>query len=121
MRGDKIPLTTVYTITGKGITKKRKEPLYKLVSAEEEKAHQDKLGDSVSFWYGTWCKKCCGVYPKFFTTESFDDKGYYVCLVCGKESKHTDMTWQARDAWNNGDYIFNPEQDDYQMTIFDYL
>ena len=120
MRGDKIPLITQYTITKTG-TKTKKVPQYTLTTTEEIKAHQDKLGNNASWYYGTWCNKCCGVYPAFMKEQTFDDKGYYVCLVCGKESIHTDMPWQARDEWNAGNYVFNPQTDNYQMTISDWL
>ena len=115
MVGKMIPKVTVYHF-GKTITK-TKEPLYKLRSAEEEKAYQDKLGKSVSFWYGTWCEKCCGVYPRFYTEQDFEAKGYYVCLVCGKESRHCHMNHQAKDAWNNREYLFVPSG--YQYSLFD--
>ncbi len=118
MRGKDIPLQTVI-ISGNGNIRTRKEPLYELRTAKEEKEYQDKLGDSKSFWYGTWCNKCCGVYPKFFTELSFESNGYYVCLVCGKEGKHRSMNWEARDSWNNGEYAWEPT--DRQMTIFDFM
>ena len=66
-------------------------------------------------------KKCCGVYPAFFTEQTFDSKGYYVCLVCGKESKHEVMPWIAAREWNRGNFIFDPQAENYQMTIFDIL
>jgi hypothetical protein len=118
MVGKDIPLETVYISGSKGI-RTEKRPQYILKTAEEEKAHQERLGKSVGFWYGTKCEKCCGVYPKFFTTLGFENLGYYVCMVCGKESKHCDMNWQARDAWNAHEYHFKPET--YQYTIFDYI
>ena len=37
------------------------------MTAEEAKKHQDQLmadGWDLSFWYGTSCTKCCGVFPK---------------------------------------------------------
>lgn len=119
--GKMIPKQTVYII-GRDGTKTRKEPLYTLHSTEEEKAKQDKLGDSVGFWYGTWCEKCCGVYPKFFSEQGFKVGGYYVCMVCGKESTHNPMPWQSRDAWNNHEFAFKPEpKNGYQFTIYDYM
>lgn len=117
MRGDSIPLVTWYV----GTKRTFKKPKYRLHSAAEEKMEQDKLGRMLSMYYGTSCEKCCGVYPKFFTEGGFKDDGYYVCLVCGKESTHKPMAWQARDAWNNHKYIFNPETEFTQMTIFDLL
>ena len=120
MRGDKIPLITQYTITKNG-TKSKRVPQYTLTTTEEMKAKQDALGESASMWYGTWCDKCCGVYPAFMNEQTFNNDGYYVCLVCGKESKHMPMPWQARDEWNAGNFIFNPQEDGCQLTIFDWL
>ena len=121
MRGDDIPLVTWISTKGDKITT-FKRPKYILHSAVEEKAEQDKLSSNMlPCYYGTWCEKCCGVYPKFFTEGGLKDYGYYVCMVCGKESAHKPMAWQARDAWNNHEYIFNPETECTQMTIFDLL
>ena len=121
MRGADIPLETVYTI-GRNGTTTHKEPLYELKSTKEIKAIQDKLGGMLSFYYGTWCNKCCGVYPAFYTEMGFKDDGYYVCLVCGKESKHEPMGWMARDDWNNGIFKWEPDKEEFrQMTINDFL
>ena len=116
MVGDKIPKVTVLHV-GKTITK-TKEPMYKLRSAKEELEYQTKNEHRLSFWYGTDCEKCCGVYPKFFTDQDFRARGYYVCMVCGKESKHCDMNWQARDAWNNHEFLFVPSGYQYSLTDF---
>lgn len=113
-----IPLITQYTITAKG-TVSKKVPKYTLKSAEEEKEHQRKLGKMLSFYYGTRCKRCCGVFPAYFTTDGFESRGYYVCLVCGRESKNGAMEHLARANWNASRYEWIPE--DYQYTIFDYL
>ena len=79
------------------------------MTAEEAKRNQDQLiadGWDLSFWYGTWCEKCCGVYPKFIShIGGFDDLCRYECEVCGKTTKAFDMPWQARDAWNSGLFI----------------
>lgn len=116
-----IPLETWYGFKGdKKFTFKK--PKYELKTAEEEKAYQEKLGNSLSFYYGTWCNKCCGVYPKFFTESGFRDYGYYVCLVCGRESTHQSMDWLARDSWNNGEYEWIPEaKENEQLSIFDFM
>ena len=40
------------------------------MTREEAKAKQDEIeasGFNLGYWYGTGCKKCCGVYPKFKT------------------------------------------------------
>lgn len=116
-----IPLKTVYHFNGKDRWQ-TKEPMYQLRSASEEKARQDRIAEhfDLSFWFGTSCEKCCGVYPEFFSEESFRDYGYYVCLVCGKESKHKPMSWQARKAWNQGEFEWIPEKYNNQLTIFDF-
>lgn len=120
MRGADIPLQTIYTITKNG-TKSHKEPLYKLQTTEEVKARQDKLGENAGWYFGTLCKKCCGVYPAFFNDLGFEHLGYYVCLVCGKESLHNPMPWQSRDDWNAGRYKWKPDGLYEQMDIFSFL
>jgi hypothetical protein len=117
-KGKSIPMITVCHIA-KGKLTKAKKPMYVLRSKAEEMAYQENHKDTISFWYGTWCKKCCGCYPKFFSEESFNSLGYYVCMVCGKESKHEPMPWMARDDWNNGVYEYTPSE--YQFTIYDFM
>lgn len=120
MRGADIPLVTCYVITPTG-TKKYKRPEYVLESAEVIKAKQDKLGKNAAWYYGTHCKKCCGVYPAFMTENTFEAKGYYICLVCGKEGAHESMAWIAAESWNKGLYEWIPEKGLYeQMSLFDY-
>ncbi len=116
MIGDKIPKVT--WIVG---NRTEKRPLYTLHSKEEEKSEQERISRNydLSYWYGTGCEKCCGVYPKFYTDQDFSAYGYYVCMVCGKESTHHPMTWQAKDAWNKHEYKFSPEP--YQTTIWNFL
>ena len=118
MTGKDIPMITCYRLTDHG-TETFKRPYYTIKSAEEEKAHQKKLGNSLGFYYGIGCKKCCGVYPLFLNTLDFADLGYYVCLVCGKEGAHEVMEHLARKAWNEGRYHWQPEY--RQMDIFDFL
>lgn len=75
------------------------------MTADEAKKHQDQLeaeGWSLSFWYGTNCTKCCGVYPKLDAHIAPDDRCRYRCEVCGKRTEAYPMPWQARDAWNEG-------------------
>ena len=115
-----IPMITQYTITDKGVVG-RKVPKYRLRSAEEEIEHQNGLGKAIQFYYGLECKKCCGVYPAYFTTDGFESRGYYVCLVCGKESKHGVMEHLARSNWNEGRYEWMPEEKNYQYSIFDLM
>ena len=119
MTGNDIPLTTWYRHTDKGITTFKK-PKYILQTYEEIKAKQDKLGKNAAWYYGTDCEKCCGVYPAFMTEDSFENKGYYVCLVCGKESVHEPMSWIARDSWNAGRYKWKPSEF-YQMSMEEWL
>ena len=66
---------------------------------------QNKLNKNygLSFWYGTWCKKCCDVYPIHVNyTKGFEDKMWYQCEVCGRRTEPADMPWVARDDWNSG-------------------
>lgn len=71
--------------------------------ASEAKRVQDELAKhyDLSFWYGTNCKKCCGVFPKLFVTNPISGECYYKCEVCEKRTKLYSMPWLARDAWNN--------------------
>lgn len=120
MTGKDIPLITVIHTKGEQIwTTKR--PKYELKTSKEIQRDQERLGRMVGSYYGTWCDKCCGVYPKFYTEDGFRDYGYYVCLVCGKESTHQPMPWQARDEWNNGRFVFIPSELNRQMTLDDYI
>lgn len=109
MTGKNIPMSTWHRITRNGI-ETFKKPQYELKTAAEEKAHQDKLGDSIRFYYGLSCNKCCGVYPKFLTDNSPKDLCYYICMVCGKESVHECMTHLAITSWNEGRYKWEPPQ-----------
>lgn len=114
MTGKNIP-TVNWFGNGKTIKKSR----YELKPAKEIKAEQDRLGGLLNCYYGTTCKKCCGVFPAFYTEGGLTDYGYYVCLVCGKESKHEPMSWIARDSWNNGQYQWEPTQ--RQLSILDIM
>ena len=87
------------------------------MTAQEAKKNQDdivKQGYKLSHWYGTWCEKCCGVYPKFETSGALQEKCYYICEVCGKRTENFDMPWLARDAWNNHEY----KETCTQMSLF---
>ena len=77
------------------------------MTAEQAKANQDELAKHyrLSYWYGTNCKKCCGVYPKFRTTNGFDSKCFYECEVCGTRTDLFPMPWLAERAWNNGEFL----------------
>lgn len=116
MTGNDIPLVTWNRVEG-GKIKTFKKPKYELRPAKEIKEIQDRLGGLLNCYYGTTCKKCCGVYPAFMTEGGLTDYGYYVCLVCGKESKHEPMSWMARKSWNNGLYEWEPTN--RQLSIFD--
>lgn len=91
------------------------EPLYRLKSRAEEKDYQDSLGRFLGFYYGTSLYKCCGVFPKLMTEQTFNGNAYYICLVCGKESGHFQMPWQAQESWQD---LNKPYE---QMTIFDLI
>lgn len=69
---------------------------------------------NLSFWYGTHCKKCCSVYPRFRTTNTTHEQCYYQCEVCGKRTANYEMPWQAAEAWNEGKYL----QANVQMRLF---
>jgi hypothetical protein len=115
----KIPMVKWYTVRKNGCEVQcKKLPLYTLHSRKEELKKQKELGNMLGYYYGTDCDKCCGVYPKFFHTQGFEELGYYVCLVCGKESKHAPMPWQAREYWNSRKYEWEPER---QLTFEDLL
>lgn len=77
------------------------------MTAEQAKANQDELAKhyDLSYWYGTNCRKCCGVYPKFRTTNGFDSKCFYECEVCGARTDLFSMPWLAERAWNNGEFL----------------
>ena len=77
------------------------------MTREEAKANQDRLAKhyQLSFWYGTNCEKCCGVYPKFKTTDGLDTMCFYECEVCGKRTKKASMPWIAEQSWNRHEYV----------------
>ena len=79
------------------------------MTAEQAKANQDRIAKrfNLGWWYGTGCKKCCDVYPKFMTTEGMNHKCYFQCEVCGKRTKEYEMPWVAEEAWNNDKYKEN--------------
>ena len=91
------------------------EPLYRLKTKTEEAAYQKELGNSLGWYYGANLYKCCGVYPKIMTEQTFEGNCYYMCLVCGKESKHCQMPWLSERSWQD---MNKPLE---QMTVFDLL
>ena len=78
------------------------------MTIEEAKAKQEKIAQdfNLSYWYGTWCDKCCEVYPKAEVEGNISNQDfYYICEVCGKRTRGYKMPWLARDAWNRGDFL----------------
>lgn len=74
------------------------------MTKDEAKANQDRIAKyhDLSYWYGTNCKKCCGVFPKFCTEGNIAREDcFYRCEVCGKRTNGFLMPWQAEKAWNN--------------------
>lgn len=121
MQGKDIPNETVI-ISGSNGIRTEKRPLYTLVSEDVAKKQQDKLGKNVGWFYGTNCKRCHGVYPKHIDEPDYRAYAYYLCPVCGKESKHFPMPWQAEKAWNNDEFEWAPKtskEKGYQFSIFD--
>lgn len=77
------------------------------MTIQEAKAKQEELSKHyrLSYWYGTNCKKCCEVFPKFRTSSGYDSKCWYECEVCGTKTKPASMPWIAEKEWNEGDYM----------------
>lgn len=84
------------------------------MTREEAKANQDRLAEhfSLSFWYGTNCKKCCGVYPKLIIGIGPNDLCRFECEVCGTTTAEYEMPWLAKEAWNRGEFKLQ------QMKLF---
>lgn len=76
------------------------------MTREEAKRNQDRLSKhyDLGFWYGTKCEKCCGVFPKFMTTDRLESLCWYECEVCGKRTEKVSMPWIAEEMWNGGKY-----------------
>ena len=76
------------------------------MTAAEAKARQDELSKhfKLSYWYGTGCEKCCGVYPKFMTGGVQGNDCWYQCEVCGKRTEPQLMPWIAAREWNEGHF-----------------
>ena len=77
------------------------------MTREEAAAHQAEMAKhyNLAYWYGTRCKKCCGVFPKFKTSLGFDSKCWYECEVCGTRTEEKSMPWLAEEAWNKGELV----------------
>lgn len=110
----KIPMKKVYHSKG-GQLWTTQEPLYRLKTKEEEAAYQKELGKFLRFYYGTDLYKCCGVYPRIMTEQTFEGNCYYICLVCGKESSHCIMPWLAKESWQEMNKPYE------QISIFDLI
>ena len=86
------------------------------MTREDALANQQEIvarGYRLEHWYGTWCKKCCGVYPKFMKVNTQNPKDcYYECEVCGRRTDLYTMPWLARDAWNSDNILEN------QISLF---
>lgn len=74
------------------------------MTAEEAKRNQDEIAKhfNLGWWYGTGCKKCCGVYPKFKTGGIQNLGCWYECEVCGRKTEPLSMPWIAEKEWNAG-------------------
>lgn len=84
------------------------------MTAAEAKANQERIvakGYDLGWWYGTRCRKCCGVYPAFRRGDGQDPCDcWYECEVCGRKTgKHT-MPWLAEEEWNSMDWLPIGEQ-----------
>ena len=78
------------------------------MTAEEAKANQDRLkslGYELGWWYGTRCKKCCGVFPKLMISGGMQDTCWYQCEVCGRRTEPQTMPWIAEKVWNKGEHL----------------
>ena len=86
------------------------------MTIEEAKENQARIAKhyNLGWWYGTNCKKCCEVFPKFKKTETTHDQCYYQCEVCGKRTKAYEMPWQAVEAWNRNEF----ENSTVQLRLF---
>ena len=84
------------------------------MTPEEAKNNQERLSKhyNLGFWYGTKCEKCCGVFPKFMSTDGLESLCWYECEVCGKRTKKASMPWIVEEDWNSHRY------EDGQIKMF---
>lgn len=77
------------------------------MTAEEAKRNQDEISKhyKLSYWYGTKCNKCCGVYPKLMATNGHNEMCWYECEVCGTKVEPQSMPWIAEREWNAGHFV----------------
>ena len=62
------------------------------------------MGMNPAWWYGMDCEPCCGLHPRLMDTWDRGDMCYYECPSCGRRTALFNMPWQARDAWNRGEF-----------------
>lgn len=89
------------------------------MTEEEAKKNQAELSAhyNLSYWYGTSCKKCCGVYPKLMTTGATHEQCYFQCEVCSRRTEAVDMPWISKELWNEDNtYI---EHGTVQISLFE--
>ena len=84
------------------------------MTADEAKKKQNEIAQhyKLSYWYGTGCDKCCGVYPKFMTGGIQGMDCWFECEVCGKRTEAQSMPWIAEREWNAGRFL------DQQLRLF---
>lgn len=84
------------------------------MTREEAAAQQAEIARhyDLSYWFGTNCRKCCGVYPRFRTSSGFDSRCWYECDVCGMRTDAVTMPWIAERDWNDGKVL------ETQLSLF---
>lgn len=90
------------------------------MTEEQAKANQDRIAKQyeLGWWYGTRCRKCCGVQPKYMSKDIMNPyAAYYECEVCGKHTGLYTMPWLAEEAWNRGETAGGYKQ----MSLFDMM
>lgn len=77
------------------------------MTREEAKENQDRIAKhfDLAHWFGTKCRKCCGVYPRFMKSDAYGGGCWYECDVCGTRTAELPMPWIAEQAWNNGEVM----------------
>ena len=92
------------------------------MTREDAKANQDRIARhyNLSWWYGTECRKCCGVYPKIVIRNVDNPKDVHLeCEVCGRKTKEYAMPWIAKEEWNEHfEELKVPMQ---QISLFDFM
>ena len=92
------------------------------MTKEEAKANQDRIAKhyKLCWWYGTNCRKCCGVYPKIVVRHIDNPKDVHMeCEVCGRKTSEHTMPYLAEEEWNEHfEELKVPMQ---QMNLFDFM